>query len=80
MRFGSLNLSYPFRLLSCVLGSAFAYFVRLAVSLAMVLLYHDSVIFQLAMYIKIALYISAICAVAIVIFMWYNAQYKEVEI
>nr|DAR53055.1 MAG TPA: hypothetical protein [Caudoviricetes sp.] len=46
----------------------------------MVLLYHDSVIFQLALRIKIALYISAICSIAIVIFMWYNAQYKEVEI
>nr|DAQ00708.1 MAG TPA: hypothetical protein [Caudoviricetes sp.] len=45
----------------------------------MVLLYHDSVIFQLTLCIKIALYISAICAIAIVIFMWYNAQYKEVK-
>ena len=45
----------------------------------MALLYHDSVIFQLSLRIKIALYISAICAIAIVIFMWYNAQYKEVE-
>ena len=80
MLFGNLNLSYPFRLLSCVLGSAFAYFVRLAVSLAMVLLYHDSVIFQLALCIKIALYISAICSIAIVIFICYNAQHKEVKI
>nr|DAF53661.1 MAG TPA: hypothetical protein [Siphoviridae sp. ctMRT7] len=43
----------------------------------MVLLYHDSVIFQLAERIKIALYIWAFCIIAIVIFICYNAHIRR---